>query len=608
MKKSKAMLFSAACSDGSTIDEDGKTCIKCPADEYWVNQTACESCPNNGTTEGKTGVTGVEFCKAVIECQDLEEVDFATITEQTGIQENDTTTYKCNTGYELISGDLIRECIRDTWNGSSPVCVIVSCPCLADVKFSSITTQTGGNYQDTITYACNPGYELTSGSLTRQCLVDKTWNGSAPICEIVSCPSLADVNFSIAAQTGSNYKDTITYACIAGYELTSGSLTRQCMDDKTWNGSVPVCGIVGCSLLTDVKFSNITTQTGGNYQDTITYACITGYELTSGSLTRQCMANGTWFGSAPVCDIISCPNLAGVRFSVAIQTGTNYQDTITYACITGYELTSGSLTRQCMDDKTWNGSAPICERVICPRLVDVEFSNAIQTGSNYQDTITYDCITGYELTSGSLTRQCMDDKTWNGSAPICEIVSCPSLANVNFSIAAQTGSNLQDTITYACITGYELTSGSLTRQCLDDKTWNGSVPICEIVTCPGLADVKFANITNETGSNYQDTITYACITGYKLTSGSLTRQCMDDKTWNGSPPVCEIVTCPVLADMIFAITTNETGTNYQDTITYACNPGYELTSGSLTRQCMDDKTWNGSAPICGKHFSKVSIL
>lgn len=59
---------------------------------------------------------------AVIECQDLEEVDFATITEQTGINENDTTTYKCNIGYELISGDLTRQCIRDTWNGSSPVC------------------------------------------------------------------------------------------------------------------------------------------------------------------------------------------------------------------------------------------------------------------------------------------------------------------------------------------------------------------------------------------------------------------------------------------------------------------------------------------------------
>lgn len=57
------LLVSAACPIGSTIDEDGKTCIKCPADEYWVNPTACEPCPNNGTTEGKTGVTGVEFCK-----------------------------------------------------------------------------------------------------------------------------------------------------------------------------------------------------------------------------------------------------------------------------------------------------------------------------------------------------------------------------------------------------------------------------------------------------------------------------------------------------------------------------------------------------------------
>lgn len=55
-------LVSAACPDGSTISEDGKTCVECPVDEYWVNQTYCEPCPFNGTTEGKTGVTGRDFC------------------------------------------------------------------------------------------------------------------------------------------------------------------------------------------------------------------------------------------------------------------------------------------------------------------------------------------------------------------------------------------------------------------------------------------------------------------------------------------------------------------------------------------------------------------
>ncbi|XP_052078715.1 clotting factor C-like isoform X3 [Mytilus californianus] len=122
-----------------------------------------------------------------------------------------------------------------------------------------------------------------------------------------------------------------------------------------------------------------------------------------------------------------------------------------------------------------------------------------------------------------------------------QVVTCPDLAAVNFTtITNQTGTNDQDTITYACITGYELTSGSLTRQCMNDQTWSESVPVCEIVACPGLAAVNFAKITAQTGTNYKDTITYACFTGYEPQYGTfLTRTCKADGTWNNHPPSCK---------------------------------------------------------------------
>ncbi|VDI06469.1 Hypothetical predicted protein [Mytilus galloprovincialis] len=183
-----------------------------------------------------------------------------------------------------------------------------------------------------------------------------------------------------------------------------------------------------------------------------------------------------------------------------------------------------------------------------------------------------------------------------------QLTVCPDLAPVNFAtITNQTGTNYQDTTTYACITGYELTSGSLTRQCLEDKTWSGSLPVCEIVTCPGLVDETFAKITTRAGSNYQNTITYACITGYEWSSGSLARQCLADGIWNGSHPVCEIVTCRGLAKVNFARITSQTGKNYEDTITYACIKGYKSKHGNrLTRTCRADGTWNNHPPICKK--------
>ena len=38
-----------------------------------------------------------------------------------------------------------------------------------------------------------------------------------------------------------------------------------------------------------------------NYSDVVTYTCHTGYELTSGVLSRMCTASGTWTGAAPTC-------------------------------------------------------------------------------------------------------------------------------------------------------------------------------------------------------------------------------------------------------------------------------------------------------------------
>ena len=56
---------------------------------------------------------------------------------------------------------------------------------------------------------------------------------------------------------------------------------------------------------------------------------------------------------------------------------------------------------------------------------------------------------------------------------------------------------------------------------------------CEINDVP--ANVKF--IENNT-YNYNDTITYSCIEGYRLIGGDYTRKCQMDKTWTGSSPIC----------------------------------------------------------------------
>ena len=62
--------------------------------------------------------------------------------------------------------------------------------------------------------------------------------------------------------------------------------------------------IVNCSSLTDPNNGNINCSLRDNgapsYEDTCSFTCNTGYELT-GSDTRICQSDGSWSGSDDVC-------------------------------------------------------------------------------------------------------------------------------------------------------------------------------------------------------------------------------------------------------------------------------------------------------------------
>ena len=63
---------------------------------------------------------------------------------------------------------------------------------------------------------------------------------------LVSCPSLSDpsngvISCSLGDDGVASYEDTCSYICNTGYELT-GSNSRNCQSDGTWSGSDPTCG------------------------------------------------------------------------------------------------------------------------------------------------------------------------------------------------------------------------------------------------------------------------------------------------------------------------------------------------------------------------------
>ena len=65
-----------------------------------------------------------------------------------------------------------------------------------------------------------------------------------------------------------------------------------------------MCFVVNCTSLTDPDNGMINCSLGDNgipsYEDTCSFTCNTGYELT-GSDTKTCQSDGSWSGSDDVC-------------------------------------------------------------------------------------------------------------------------------------------------------------------------------------------------------------------------------------------------------------------------------------------------------------------
>jgi len=108
---------------------------------------------------------------------------------------------------------------------------------------------------------CNTGYQLV-GNDSRICQSDGSWNGNETVCESsdkgmlividflsnmfsVACSSLTNpdngvITCSLGDDGVPSYKDTCSFTCNTGYELT-GSDTRTCQSDGSWSGSETMC-------------------------------------------------------------------------------------------------------------------------------------------------------------------------------------------------------------------------------------------------------------------------------------------------------------------------------------------------------------------------------
>ncbi|XP_078666423.1 uncharacterized protein LOC144908582 isoform X2 [Branchiostoma floridae x Branchiostoma belcheri] len=566
-------------------------------------------CDNNATCRllGSTfecscdvGLVGDGFNCSVVQCHVLTAPVNGALSPTGRRQYQDVVTFTCNPGYSLVGTASLTCLLNGTWSASPPTCNPRQCPTL-NAPANGVTF-----YQTVVGFTCNAGYVL-NGAAAATCQADGTWSNTVPTCTLVVCPARAAPANGAVSPTGAvPYPNGVTFTCNTGYTL-NGFAFATCRVDGTWSSPVPTCAPIQCPPRT-APANGVVSPTGAvSYPNGVTFNCNPGYVL-NGAATATCKADGTWSNPVPTCQVVKCPARPAPANGAVSPTGpVSYPNGVTFTCNTGYIL-NGAVDTTCTADGTWGNPVPTCTaaELECPARPAPANGAVSPTGPvSYPNGVTFTCNPGYTL-NGAASPTCQADGTWSSPVPTCAPIQCPPrTAPANGAVSPTGPVSYPNGVTFTCNSGYTL-NGVATPTCQADGTWSNPVPTCAPILCPPRTAPANGVVFPTGPVIYEEGVEFSCDQGYVL-NGAATATCTADGAWSHPVPTCsrrqlqcETLTAPANGAL------STTATSYQTVVNFTCNTGYVL-NGTTNTTCQADRTWSNSVPTCTLDRIKVSI-
>lgn len=495
--------------------------------------------------------------------------------------------------------------LHQFWNALS--CNPVDCglPSVVEGRVATCesTVFLGGGCQ--FTCDTEKGYSPTEGSLkvsSIECLASGAWQNELGFtCEQTECTSsIPSINPDLAVATCETltFGATCTAMCKPGMVAQSRNYTcTGSVSPGTWEPVTEelVCERVSCGPTLDsawlhtsnILYENTDCSEHMLFEDECTGICDPAQGYIPDQFSYDCTSEGAWSGPAASCNLKLCDPLPVVKNGKVTQlTGDRVGSTARATCDEGYEGPPSTIQITCDVNGMWEGTLPECTPVSCGALVD---GSQVTSESGAPDFPSHASVIEGGCTGITFMNTCSAtcDPLYYDSLEISSVASGRFICTSTGEWKRDSTSKRLDCIPRRC--------PPQIRPCLDGDSTNclpnnAQQVLAECNINAVAVDGTDCHAQCKDGYELDKYEPFACTGNFDSSEVSV--------DWAGYIQ-CSRKDCgpTIPADLLpaFSVSNCESGTEFEDSCTIHCEPGYEEATSSFT--CEADGTWKQSVPL-----------
>ncbi|XP_061093277.1 P-selectin-like isoform X1 [Conger conger] len=533
---------------------------------------------------------------------------------------NSTCNMSCVEGF-LLNGAASTQCTSmGVWTEPPPLCLARRCDTLTAPLHGFLHCSHPHeefSFSSSCNVSCVEGF-LLNGTDSTQCTSLGVWTEPRPLCQAQRCDTLtAPLHGSLHCfhlHEEFSFSSSCNVSCEEGF-LLNGAASPQCTSLGVWTEPPPLCQARGCNVLTAPLHGSLHCSHPHkefSFNSTCNMSCVEGF-LLNGTASTQCTSLGVWTEPPPLClarrcDTLTAP-LHGFLYCSHPHEEFSFSSSCNVSCVEGF-LLNGTDSTQCTSLGVWTEPRPLCQARRCDVLTaplhgSLHCSHPHKEFS-FNSTCNMSCVEGF-LLNGAASTQCTSLGVWTEPPPLCLARQClplvvPGRGQMNCS-HPHSNFSFGSSCELGCEEGFVL-RGAPTLQCTESGLWSHTVPYCQARQCNKLTAPLHGSLhcfNPHEEFSFSTSCNVSCEEGFLL-NGTASTQCASLGVWTESPPLCQVVQCPALSDLLPPFLSmkcsNPLGIfSFRSQCFFHCGNGSSL-NGTYKLSCTSNGMWTAPPPSC----------